>query len=153
LLALLALGIAPGFGEEMLFRGFLQRGLSARLGPLRGVALAAALFALAHLDPIHSSVAFVLGAYLGVVTQLAGSIRTAIVCHVLNNTLGILAPALGPYFPSVGGSWTIPALMTAGPAALLYATWRCRVARRGHRQQPPPGDSDSGYSTRSESPT
>lgn len=132
LLALLALGVAPGFGEEILFRGFLQRGLSARLGPRWGVALAAALFALAHFDPIHSSVAFVLGVYLGVVTQLAGSIRTAILCHVLNNTLGLLAPILSQDLPFTSSHWAIPALVAAGPAALLYAAWRGRAGPPRH---------------------
>ena len=124
LLALLALGIAPGFGEEIFFRGFIQRGLVPRLGALWGVLLAAAVFGLAHLDPIHSSLAFLLGAYLGVVTQLAGCIRTAILCHALNNTLGVLAPALAPSALTSGGTWAIPMLLALAGAALLYAFWQ-----------------------------
>jgi membrane protease YdiL (CAAX protease family) len=125
LLALLALGMAPGFGEEILFRGFIQRGLVPRLGTHWGVLLSAAIFGLAHFDPIHSSLAFLLGAYLGVVTQLAGCIRTAILCHLLNNTLGIMAPALTPNLLPVGGTWTIAPLLALAGASLLYA------ARRG----------------------
>ena len=128
LLALLALGIAPGFGEEVFFRGFIQRGLTPRLGALWGVLLSAAIFGLAHFDPIHSSLAFLLGAYLGVVVQLAGCIRTAILCHVLNNTLGVLAPALMPSALASGGTWAIPVLLALAGVSLLYAFWQRRSA-------------------------
>jgi len=128
LLALLALGIAPGFGEEVFFRGLIQRGLVPRLGALWGVLLAAGIFGLAHFDLVHSSLAFLLGAYLGVVTQLAGCIRTAILCHVLNNALGVLAPALVPGALAIGGTRAIPLLLALAGASLLYAGWRRRSA-------------------------
>jgi membrane protease YdiL (CAAX protease family) len=130
LLALLALGIAPGIGEEVLFRGFLQRGLVTRIGAHGGVLLAAAIFGLAHFDPVHSSLAFLLGAYLGVVTQLARSIRPAILCHVVNNTLGILAPALAPGPLPIAGAWGILPLVGLAAASLLYADRRRRAAER-----------------------
>ena len=126
LLVLLAMGIAPGFGEEILFRGFIQRGLVPRLGACWAVLLSAAIFGLAHFDLVHAPLAFVLGAYLGVVTQLAGGIRTAILCHVANNTLGILAPALISHTFAIGGAWGIPSLLALAGASLLYAGWRRR---------------------------
>jgi membrane protease YdiL (CAAX protease family) len=122
LLALLALGIAPGFGEELLFRGFIQGGLVSRLGARFGVLLSAALFGLAHFDPVHSSLAFLLGAYLGVATQLSGSIRTAILCHLLNNTLGVLGPALIQGALAMGGGWVTPPLLASALASLFYAS-------------------------------
>jgi membrane protease YdiL (CAAX protease family) len=131
LLALLALGIAPGFGEEILFRGFVHRGLAARIGPHWGVLVSAAIFGLAHFDPVHSSLAFLLGAYLGVVTQLAGCIRTAILCHVVNNILGVLAPAWIPGAISAGGVWGILPLVALGGASLFYAGRRGRSGARG----------------------
>lgn len=121
LLALLALGIAPGFGEEILFRGFVQRGLVDRLGVLPGLLLAASLFGLAHLDPVHSSLAFLLGVYLGVVALLAGSIRMAILCHVLNNALGVLAPSWIPDLLRLQGPCAIALLLAFAGASLLYA--------------------------------
>jgi membrane protease YdiL (CAAX protease family) len=136
LLALLAMGIAPGFGEEFLFRGFLQRGLVSRLGPLRGVLLSAAIFGLAHFDPLHSSLAFLLGAYLGVVTQLAGCIRTAILCHVLNNTLGILAPGATASVLPTGGAWATALLLALAGASLLYADRQRRSAARRQAEIP-----------------
>jgi membrane protease YdiL (CAAX protease family) len=136
LLALLALGIAPGIAEEILFRGFLQRGLVTRIGTPGGVLLTAAVFGLAHFDPIHSCIAFLLGVYLGVVTQLARSIRPAILCHVVNNTLGILAPALAPGPLPIAGSWGIPPLLGLAAASLLYASRRRRSAERSRGEAP-----------------
>jgi membrane protease YdiL (CAAX protease family) len=129
LLALLAMGIAPGLGEEILFRGFLQRGLVSRLGPCRGVLLSAAVFGLAHFDPVHSSLALLLGLYLGLVTQLAGCIRTAILCHVLNNTLGVLAPGATASMLPTGGAWAIAPLLALAGASLLYADRQRRSTR------------------------
>ena len=136
LLALLALGIAPGFGEEILFRGFLQRGLVDRLGVLWGILLAASLFGLAHFDPIHSTLAFLLGVYLGVVTLLAGSIRLAILCHVLNNTLGVVAPSAVPGVLWLQNPVAIAPLLALAGASLLYA-----VLRRGPVDEAPEKDS------------
>jgi membrane protease YdiL (CAAX protease family) len=98
------------------------------------VVLSAAIFGLAHFDPVHSSLAFLLGAYLGVVTQLARSIRPAILCHVVNNTLGILAPALAPGPLSIAGAWGIPPLVGLAAASLLYAGRRRRAAERSCEQ-------------------
>lgn len=132
-LALLALGVAPGFGEELLFRGLVQRALVDWLGALPGVLLAAFLFGLAHFDPVHSSLAFLLGLYLGGVALLAGSIRIAILCHVVNNTLGVLAPGWTPDLLPLQGPPAIAALLALAGGALLYASRRRRpvAAKQG----------------------
>ena len=52
LLVLLAMGIAPGFGEEMLFRGMLLSRLVRMMPPMWAVVAQAFLFAAIHLlDP------------------------------------------------------------------------------------------------------
>lgn len=94
-LALLALGVAPGIAEEVLFRGLVQRGVTQRLGRRLGILVAATLFAVAHADPVQSCAAFLLGLYLGAVADLAGSIRAAIGCHVVNNLVATSASRLG----------------------------------------------------------
>ncbi len=89
LLAVLALGIAPGIGEEIFFRGFLQRWLRDSIGALC-VPAAALAFALAHIDAVHATAAFPLGLYLGVLALRTGSTLPAIVAHSANNTLAVL---------------------------------------------------------------
>ena len=51
-------------------------------------------FGLAHLDPVQGAGAVALGLYLGALTEWAGSIRPAILCHAVNNIFGTAAPAI-----------------------------------------------------------
>ena len=93
--ARVAFGIAPGVAEELLCRGFIQRGLQRRFGPAVAVVLAAVLFGALHIEPIHSVTAATLGVYLGVVCWLADSVRPAIVCHAINNCVAVASAAFG----------------------------------------------------------
>jgi membrane protease YdiL (CAAX protease family) len=132
LLVLLALGVAPGFAEELLCRGLVQRGLHPRLGPVRAIGAGALLFGALHLEPVHAAFAMVLGAYLGVVAWWADSIRAAIGCHVVNNLASVgLAATLGPTI------WA-PELATAmGACVTLLCLWLVNRARP--RPGAPPG--------------
>lgn len=130
LACLLGLAVLPGFGEELALRGFLQRGLAPRFGAPAAVAMASALFAALHADWVHSAGAFVLGLYLGAVTALAGSVRPAILCHLLNNLLATTSVATG--FHALA-----PALVVSGLFAGPWAFWRLTLhaqAARGSSQ-------------------
>jgi hypothetical protein len=133
LLALVSIGLVAGASEEIFFRGLVQRALERRLAGVRGGALLAVLtaslaFALAHWDPVHSPAAFFLGLYLGAVTWLTGSVRPAIVCHVVNNLGAVLSASFGIALPG----WT--GLPLAGQLALaagaLALAWRLRRSAR-----------------------
>ena len=119
-LALLSLGIAPGIAEELFCRGFLQRGLLPRLGAPAAIALVAIVFGALHVEPIHATSAAVLGAYLGTLSWLAGSVRPAILAHVVNNVAAVLGAAF-----SVGGPpHALILLGAAGAAVALWGVWR-----------------------------
>jgi membrane protease YdiL (CAAX protease family) len=122
----LFLGLAPAVGEELFFRGLLQRGLEARLGPALAIPLASLLFAAIHGDAVHGAAAFLLGLYLGAVAHLSGGVRAAILCHAANNLAAVGMGAFG-----LGG---IP-LPWAGILALLALAlavlWVARRAARG----------------------
>ena len=61
-MAILLLGcLLPAVGEELFFRGFLGRGLVARYGLVRGVALTSLAFGLLHLAPQRIGFATFLG--------------------------------------------------------------------------------------------
>ena len=64
-------------------------------------------------------------------TQLAGCIRTAILCHVLNNTLGILAPGATAGVLPTGGAWATALLLALAGASLLGN----ENQRRGDKQR------------------
>ena len=85
-LALLALGLAPGFAEELLCRGLVQRGLEARLGAAGAVVVAALFFGALHVDAVHGGFAVLLGLYLGVAAALvsrgAGTVTVETVVEI-----------------------------------------------------------------------
>ena len=123
LLALLSVGVAPGIAEEILFRGLVQRGITRHLGRLAGLGVGAALFAVAHADPIQSSAALLLGLYLGVVADLDASVRAAIACHVVNNLAATIAARLGGV-PVPDEPLVAALLMVGAGAFLLLRVWR-----------------------------
>lgn len=93
--ALLVVGAGAGFAEELFFRGWLQRGLVARLGAGAGIGLAAASFALAHFDPQHAAYAFAFGAYAGTIARWSDSTWPAIAIHAINNAGAVVLAAAG----------------------------------------------------------
>jgi membrane protease YdiL (CAAX protease family) len=111
--ALLAIGVAPGIAEELV--------------------LSAALFGALHLEPIHAIVAGLLGLYLGAAAHLAASIRASIACHVANNLFGVATVAWLPGSASRGTGSTLVAFAIA--ALCLFAASRnaARASREGSR--------------------
>ncbi|NUP10577.1 MAG: CPBP family intramembrane metalloprotease [Polyangiaceae bacterium] len=87
----IVIAVIPGIGEEIFFRGMLQRSFVARLGAPAGVALASVLFGAFHLDPPQAAGAAVLGGALGFVSIRTGTIVPAMVAHAFNNALAMVA--------------------------------------------------------------
>lgn len=89
-LTVLAVALGPGVVEELWWRGFLGRGLSARYGLLAGVSLTSVLFAVTHVDPSQLLVIALMGAYLHFVYVATRSIWAPVLLHALNNGVTIL---------------------------------------------------------------
>lgn len=83
-LALLILPIIPG--EEIVWRGAVMLPLADRWGKAAGVAVAALMFAAAHLTlgsvPLLLA-AIALGAFWGIITLWTRSLVPALVCHLI----------------------------------------------------------------------
>ena len=120
-LAVLAIGIAPAIGEELLCRGLVQRGLQPLLGPFAAVTLAAVLFGALHGNLVHGLAAGLLGLYLGTAALVADSIRPAILCHGANNVVAVGIAALWPGIPGLGVGGVILGLAIA--AFCLRVGW------------------------------
>ena len=118
-LACLSFGFAAGIAEELLCRGLFQRGLERRLGPAAAILLASLIFGALHVDPVHAAFATALGLYLGAIAYLAGSVRPAMVCHVLNNLTAVAAAAASGLRPPAG----IPDILTGAVAATGCLGW------------------------------
>ena len=124
-LTVLGLAIVPGFAEELLCRGFLQRGMSERFSPPLAIGVAALVFGALHIEPVHATVATVLGLYLGVTAHWSGSTRAAIGLHVVNNLTSVVL-MVGPSHS--GATLGVPLVLTVPAAFLLCAgcLWRVR---------------------------
>lgn len=153
LLEFLCIAVMPGIGEELLFRGLLQRGLQRQFGNRRGAAggailVSAGLFGLVHADFVHSPAAFVLGAYIGVVAWRAQSIRPAILCHVANNAFALLGSAFQFEFGEGGA-----VLSACGALAIAGgAVWIALRGTRGQREGLPPSPRDPLVESREGNP-
>jgi len=82
----LFLGLIIGPGEELLWRGWLQRHWSARLGPWPGLVSVAVLYAAVHLsskNPVLVLAALVCGLWWGYQYLRFKSILANVVSHVL----------------------------------------------------------------------
>jgi len=132
---LLSLAVAPAFGEELFFRGLLQRGTQTALGPWGSLGLAALAFGAAHLDPIQGPAAVVLGLYLGGVLLRTKSLWPPILCHALNNTLAVL---LSAYAIDLGERpiWLIPCGLFLAAVGLLAAQPRSEPNDEPYSKQP-----------------
>jgi uncharacterized protein len=91
LVAVVVLGLAAPFAEELFFRGFVQTRLTERWGPWRSVVVTALLFGLLHGDPVHAPAAFGVGLVLGWATEASGSLRPAIAAHMVNNLVWVIS--------------------------------------------------------------
>lgn len=93
--AVLAIGLGPGIGEELLFRGYIQTRLRRRWGPGWAIFCTSLMFGIMHFDLVQGSFAVVVGAFLGYLTERTGSILPAMICHTVNNMLSTLDTAVG----------------------------------------------------------
>ena len=80
----LALGMAAGFGEEMLFRGILQYELGSRFGQVVAVGLSSIIFGALHaVTPLYAALATIASVYFGGVYLVTGNLAVAIACHAV----------------------------------------------------------------------
>ena len=88
-LAFLALTILPVLGEEVILRGVLMSGAKRR-SPLFAILFPAMIFALLH-GNLHQLIhQFLLGAVMGYLVYLTGSIYASATIHITNNAIAML---------------------------------------------------------------
>jgi membrane protease YdiL (CAAX protease family) len=102
---LVALIVAAPVFEELLFRGFLFRGIEASpLGAVGAVIVTAAVWAAIHLQYsfFHMGLVFAMGIFLGVVRQRTGSTTLTVLLHAATNTVATVQALAAA---GVLGSW------------------------------------------------
>jgi len=92
---LAAVSLAAGFGEEILFRGLIQAGVSSwitgTVGLGVGLAVASLLFGICHwLSGTYAILAVLAGAYFGLLLILSGNILAPIIAHAAYDFLALV---------------------------------------------------------------
>ena len=78
------IAVLAGFGEEGLFRGVIQGGLSGEIPPAAALVLASVLFGLLHLvTPMYGVIATIFGLYLGGLYIMTGNLVVPVIVHTL----------------------------------------------------------------------
>src|SRR5262245_55710569 len=95
LLQLAAVAIAAGLGEELLFRGLIQAGMSRLIpgpaAPWLALAVAAVVFGVCHwLNTTYALLATLAGAYFGLLLMWTGNILTPIVAHAAYDFIALV---------------------------------------------------------------
>ena len=129
LMALLAVAVVPAFGEELLFRGILQRRL---LGTIvsgnAAIWITAVVFSAIHVEFAGFLPRMLLGALLGYSYRWTGSLWIPILLHFLFNGLQVLATyASGEFTPDTEmAELDLPTLIFCGLGGLatVYLVWR-----------------------------
>jgi membrane protease YdiL (CAAX protease family) len=80
--------------EELVYRGFIQGGLQARLGSTWALIITAAWFTIVHLEPIEFPGLFAFALVLGLCYQRTQRLGLSMVTHLAFNATGLLLVAL-----------------------------------------------------------
>lgn len=133
--AVLLYSVAPGFAEEMVFRGYVQSRLLARWHPVAAIGVASVLFAVAHIDPTHALVVWPMGVWLGIVAWRTGTIWPAIAAHAGMNAYGVstMLALTAEDVAAMEDRWTLfqVAVLVISGAALLASCAYLLFGRRG----------------------
>lgn len=126
-LALMTMALTPAIGEELLYRGVIQRGILGNFFTNHHLTIwmAAVIFSGAHFELAGFFPRLVLGAALGYAYYWSRSIWVPILLHLLFNGSQVVATYLtGEYRPDtemdVAPAWWIGALGLIGSAAVLW---------------------------------
>jgi uncharacterized protein len=88
--SIIVVALIPSIGEELLFRGLIQKILSEHVPIYWAIGLSSFLFAALHFDPVGIGFKFLLGGAFGIIYYYSKNILIPIIIHFLNNALPII---------------------------------------------------------------
>ena len=120
LLTITVVILAP-LGEEILFRGFLQKLLEESWQDItRAVLITSLFFAFIHMNPVWVIQIYFLGVMLGYLAWKTGSILTSLILHSLNNGTALFltnySDTIEPYY--LWNNHVSPIFLALGAIAL-----------------------------------
>jgi membrane protease YdiL (CAAX protease family) len=122
---IMIIAVIPAICEELSFRGMILSGLRKSFGARHAIIWSGFLFAVLHMSPWTFIGLWSLGCYLGYLTVRLGSVRPAILLHMINNGFALTffyvegksawreQPEFTPWY------WTV-----AAGVVLIYAVWK-----------------------------
>ncbi|MEP7323127.1 MAG: type II CAAX endopeptidase family protein [Saprospiraceae bacterium] len=97
LMNILVIGIIPGIGEELVFRGIIQKEFQAYVkNPYIAILISSIIFSALHLQFEGFLPRVVLGMILGLIYYWTGNLWVNIVVHAFNNGLQVLLTYFNP---------------------------------------------------------
>ncbi|HEV7348160.1 type II CAAX endopeptidase family protein [Telluribacter sp.] len=132
LIAVLVIALIPAIGEEVLFRGVLQRKLAEHWSSVHlAIWVSAALFSAIHIQFYGFLPRLLLGALFGYLYYWSGRLSLAIFAHFVNNGFTVLMVYLYHVRSveiNIEDTRSVPfgtaVFSFAATAALLYSMWR-----------------------------
>ncbi len=126
-----------GIGEELLFRGLVQRLLSRKYGRWAGILIAAALFSAMHLQFYGFFPRFLLGMVLGVLFAYSGSLWVAILAHFFYDAMLITAAYVNPDLLKTESPFPLVDMILPALISLLLSGWVIRQMIQRSEEVPP----------------
>ena len=126
---IIVIGVLPGFGEELFFRGFFQRRMLQRFRPGVAIGVTSLVFGLFHVTPHGIALATIIGVWLGVIAWRTNSVLPGACCHAFINS-GWNVYQVGRFH------WGIPAVppiwfsLAGGIVVLAAFAWSVRLLFR-----------------------
>ncbi len=133
------ISLVPGFVEESLFRGYVQRRLLERWTPFAAVAVSSLFFCAAHYDPVHIIAVVPGGVWLGVIAWRSGAVWPGMLCHAAMNATSLTMMRLGADPDDHTISPEMWAALVAGAAAVVIAIFLMQRYPPGRLVSPPAG--------------
>ena len=130
---LLTIAVVPALAEELVFRGVVGRGLTARWGLPAGILLTSILFAAVHAHPAHVAGVLPLGICIHLLYVTTRSFWAPVLFHFFNNAIATLVMKYNIAEPAdaaaaAAGSSPIVVFSAVVCAGLLASLlWRTRV--------------------------
>lgn len=128
---LLVMVALPAFGEELFFRGVVQKLFHRTLGHKSAIVFTALFFALAHQQPLSFLPIFAMGIILGALKLWTGSLWAPILVHFINNAYALLTAYMNEGNLEATGSPHL-AFTAVGLIALGLGLWWLRNIQHQH---------------------
>lgn len=91
LINMVIIAAVPAIGEEMTFRGALQKTIQEKLSPVSAIIITSIIFSAMHFQFYGFIPRFILSIFLGLLYYFSGSIKLNMLAHFCNNAIAVFA--------------------------------------------------------------